>query len=246
MGSGSALEVGAWQDESTLFVELEAVCDLAVTDPNAYSCKDKKYTIDHYTNFLWCKEHDQASAIEDPEQVHAENLAGAAFEARISELMSKLAHISNPSEHTKLMISLRVMHFSADVTTKSIAARVLRAYASAEPEEMKELFDYVELHGDTPTSCEGVTSLMIRETPGMLRLDEEINPKFYTAALYDVHYLTVKCLSRVVIGAQLTTALKDYKNTKPGGNYAAAIATHNMAWPRAQAVCCIWAQHATG
>ena len=94
-GSGSALEVGAWQDESTLFVELEAACDLAITYPNAYSCKDKRYTIDHYTNFLWCREHDQAGAIEDLKQVHAENLPGAAVEARISELMSKLAHISN-------------------------------------------------------------------------------------------------------------------------------------------------------
>ena len=161
---------------------------------------------------LWCKEHDQASAIEDLEQMHAANLADAAYEARtceLVELMSKLGHISSPSEHTKLMISLRAMHFSADVTTKSIAARVLRAYASAEPDEITWLFKYVELHGHTPTPCEGVTSL--RETPGMQRLNEERNPKFYTAALYDVHDLTVKCLPRVVIRAQSTTALKDYK-----------------------------------
>ena len=99
---------------------------------------------------------------------------------------------------------------------------------------MTEFFYYVELHRDTPTPCGGVTSL--KETPGMQRLDEEQNPKFYTAALYDLHYLTVKCLSRVVIGAQSTTALKDYKNTKPGGNYAATIATHNMAWRKLCAV----------
>ena len=70
----------------------------------------------------------------------------------------------------------------------------------------------------------------------MQRLDEEQNEKFYTAALYDLHYLTVKCLSRVVIGAQSTTALKIYKNTMAGGNYAATIATHNMAWRKLCAV----------
>ena len=83
MGSGSAPEVGTWRSDSTLFAELEAATHLAQTDPNAYSCKDKKYTIDHYTNSLWCKKNDQANAIEDLEQLHAENLAGAAFEARV-------------------------------------------------------------------------------------------------------------------------------------------------------------------
>ena len=83
VGSSSATSVGAWQDTNTLFVELEAACYLAQTDPNAYSCKDKKLTIDHYTNFLWCNEHDQAGAIEGLEQLHAEKLAGAAFEARV-------------------------------------------------------------------------------------------------------------------------------------------------------------------
>ena len=131
--SSSATAVGAWQDTTTLFVELEAACYLAQTEPSAYSCKDRKLTIDHYTNFLWCKEHDQAGAIGSLEQLHAEKLAGAAFEARVQKHMQALSHISNPSEHTKLMISLRCMHFSADVTTNSIAARVLRAYASAEP-----------------------------------------------------------------------------------------------------------------
>ena len=88
------------------------------------SCKDKKLTIDHYTNFLWCKEHDQAGAIliEGLEQLHAEKLAVASFGARVlvQEHMSALSHISNPSHgssqhiHTKLMISLRCMNFSAD------------------------------------------------------------------------------------------------------------------------------------
>ena len=83
VGSSSATAVGAWQDTSTLFVELKAATYLAQTDPNAYSCKDKKLTIDHYTNFLWCKEHGQAGAIESLEQLHAEKLAGAAFKARV-------------------------------------------------------------------------------------------------------------------------------------------------------------------
>ena len=165
-GSSSATAVEAWQDSGTLFVELEAANCLAQTDPTAYSCKDKKLTIDHYTNFLWCKEHDQAGAIYGLEQLHAEKLAGAAFEARVQRHMQALSHISNPSEHTKLMISLRCMHFSTDITTKSIAARVLRAYINAEPEEITALFDYIGIHGDTPTACEGVTTLS--ETPGML------------------------------------------------------------------------------
>ena len=104
MDSSSAPAVGAWKDDNTLFVELEAACYLAQTDPNAYSCKDKKLTIDHYTDFLWCKEHDHAGAIEGLEQLHAEQLAGAAFEARVQEHVSALSHISNPSQHTKLMI----------------------------------------------------------------------------------------------------------------------------------------------
>ena len=88
------------------------------------------------------------------------------------------------------------MHFSADITTKSIAARVLRAYANAEPEEISELFDYIEIHGDTPTACEGVSTLdvapdmyqiccdLTRTGPGV----QEYNPKYYAAALYDLHY----------------------------------------------------------
>ena len=61
-------------------------------------------TILHYTNFLWCKEHDQAGAIEGLEQLHAEKLAGAAFEAIVQQHMQALSHISNcnPSEHTKV------------------------------------------------------------------------------------------------------------------------------------------------
>ena len=60
-------------------------------------------------------------------------------------------------------------------------------------------FDYIGIHDDTPTACEGITTLS--ETPGMLRLTQEFNPKYYAAALYDLHYMTVQCLSRVVIGA---------------------------------------------
>ena len=74
------------------------------------------------------------------------------------------------------------MHFSADITTKRIAARVLRAYANAGSEEATALFDYIEIHGDTPTACEGVTFLT--GTPDMLRLEQECNPKYYAAALY--------------------------------------------------------------
>ena len=111
------------------------------------------------------------------------------------------------------------MHFSANITTKSIAARVMRAYANAEPEEISELFDYIGIHGDTPTACEGVTTL--NDTPGMLRLEQKCNPKYYAAALYDLHYMTVQCLSRVVIGASSTAALRIYQQTGPGGNYAA-------------------------
>ena len=85
VGSSSATAVGACHDTSTLFVELEAATYLAQTDPNAYSCKNKKSTIGHYTNFLWCKEHDQAGAIESLERLHAEKLAGAAFEARVQK-----------------------------------------------------------------------------------------------------------------------------------------------------------------
>ena len=104
--------------------------------------------------------------------------------------MQALSHISNPSEHTKLVISLRCMHFSTDMTMRSIAARVLRAYASAEPGEFCGLFDYIGVHGDTPTACEGTTTLS--KTPGMLRLTQECNPKYYAAAFYDLHYMAVQ------------------------------------------------------
>ena len=128
------------------------------------------------------------------------------------------------------------MHFSTDVTTKSIAAKVLRAYASTEPKEVCGLFDYIGVHGDTPTACEGTTTLS--ETPGMLRLTQEFNPKYYmyAAALYDLHYMTVQCLSRVVIGASSAAALQTYQQTGPGGNYAATLATHDLAWQKLCAV----------
>ena len=105
-------------------MELKAATYLAQTDPNAYSCKDSTLKIDHYTNFLWCKEHDQAGAIKGLKQLNAEKLAGAAFKMRVQKHMQALSHICNPSEHTQLMISLRCMRFSTDVTMKSIAARV--------------------------------------------------------------------------------------------------------------------------
>ena len=129
------------------------------------------------------------------------------------------------------------MHFSTDITTKSIAARVLRAYANAEPEEITALFDYIEVHGDTPTACEGV--ITFSKTPGMLRLTQEFNPKYYAAALYDLHCMTVQCLLRVVIGASSAAALQTYQQTGSGtgGNYAATLATHNVAW---QKVCTVY------
>ena len=73
--------------------------------------------------------------------LHAVKLAGAAFEARVQEHTLTLSHRSSPSQHTKLIISLRRMHFSAENTTKSIVARVLRAYmyANAELEKISEL-----------------------------------------------------------------------------------------------------------
>ena len=214
-------------------MQLWSSSDLAITDLNAYSCKEKKYTIDHYTNFLWCKEHDQANAIEDLEQLHAENPAGAAFEARVSELLSRLAHISNPSEHTKLMLSLRAMNFSADITTNSISARVVRVYASAEPEEMTELFDYMELHGNTLTPCDHLTQGNSRDASTRRGAEPKIlHCGTLRPALSDSKVL----ISRVVVGAQSTTALKNYENTKPGGNYTATVATHNLAWRKLCAV----------
>ena len=43
----------------------------------------------------------------------------------------------------------------------------------------------------------------------MLRLAQEFNPKYYAAALYDLHYMTVQCLSRVVIGVSSTGDLQE-------------------------------------
>ena len=120
------------------------------------------------------------------------------------------------------------MHSSVDITTRSIAARVLRAYVSAEPEEIYELFDHICMHGDTPTACEGITT--IEDTPGQSRLATESTPRFYTTALYDLHDMTVKIWSKVVIGTNSSKAtLAEYEKTKPGANYAATAAAHNMA-----------------
>ena len=98
MCSGSAPTAGACQDDNTLFVELEAACYLAQTDPNAYSCKDKTLTIDHHELSLVQGARPgrrKCRAIEGLEQLHAEKLAGAAFEARVQEHMSALSRISN-------------------------------------------------------------------------------------------------------------------------------------------------------
>ena len=54
--------------------------------------------------------------------------------------------------------------------------------------------------------------------------------------MYDLHYMTVQCLSRVVIGASSTAALKVYQQTGAGDNYAATLATHNVAWQKLSAV----------
>ena len=77
--------------------------------------------------------------------LHAGKLAGAAFEARVQEHTPALSHRSSPSQHTKLIIFLHRMHFSAENTTKSIVARVLGAYmyANTELEKISELFSYI-------------------------------------------------------------------------------------------------------
>ena len=48
--------------------------------------------------------------------------------------------------------------------------------------------------------------------------------------------MTVQCLSRVVIGASSTAALQVYQQTGSGDNYAATLATHNVAWQKLCAV----------
>ena len=49
--------------------------------------------------------------------------------------------------------------------------------------------------------------------------------------------MTVKCLSKVVIGVNSAkTTLTEYEKTKPGANYAATTAVHNMAWRKLCAV----------
>ena len=64
----------------------------------------------------------------------------------------------------------------------------------------------------------------------MMRLGRARNPKYYAAAVYGLHYMTVRCLSRAVIGANSTAALNVYQQAGPGVNYAATLATHDVAW----------------
>ena len=66
--------------KTALFTELENINVLSYTDYNQHSNSDQRRTVDHYSLYLWCKDHDQGHMVE---QVYTENLTATAYKARI-------------------------------------------------------------------------------------------------------------------------------------------------------------------
>ena len=144
VGSSSATAVGAWQDASTLFVELNTVTYLAQTDPNAY-CQLQGQEVDHWPlhQLSLVQGAHPSSAIDSPEQLHAEKLAGAAFKARVQWHMQALSHISNPSKHMKLMTSLHCMHFS-ELAFNLMAFHIIHGHCTQFDDIDTIYFHYIE------------------------------------------------------------------------------------------------------
>ena len=105
--------------KTALFTELENINVLSYTDYHQHSNSDQRRTVDHYSLYLWCKDHDQGHMIQQIEKLYTENLTATAYKARIVSILAGLHNFSNPTRHTRLMLILRALIFSADPTTQT-------------------------------------------------------------------------------------------------------------------------------
>ena len=71
-----------------------------------YSDSDQRRTVDHYSLYSWCKDHDQGHMTQQIEQLYTDNLTATAYKAmaRIVSILAGLHIFSNPTHHTRLML----------------------------------------------------------------------------------------------------------------------------------------------
>ena len=104
-------------------------------------------TVGHYSLYLWCKDHDQRHMIHQIEQLYTENLTATAYRARLVSILAGLHNFSNSTQHIRFMLILRALSFSADPTTQTRSARMLKAYLATPNDKLTALRYHVIMHG---------------------------------------------------------------------------------------------------
>ena len=217
--------------KTSLFTELENINVLSYTDYHQHSNSDQRRTVDHYSLYLWCKDHDQGHMIQQIEQLYTENLTATAYKARIVSILAGLHNFSNPTRHTRLMLILRALIFSADPTTQTRSARMLKAYLATPNDQLTALRDHVTKHG-SPPAVEGMDSIVgVVDTPGLARLAAAENPEYYEACLKNVFDMVIEVNARAhTQGLGTADAMRIYDETRPGVNYADTSVREDNAW----------------
>ena len=166
---------------TSLFTELENANALSCTDhlDLQHSDSDQRRTVDFFLLYLHYQEHDQGNVMERMESLFKQKSSSTAYKAKAQTLLAELNNFSKPTQHTRLMIFMRALIFSSDVTTQSATANMLKVYLATRNTDLQALQEYVAIHG-SPPHIAGIDEMVsISGSPGMTRLSAIDNPKIF-------------------------------------------------------------------
>ena len=213
------------------FTEIENANVLNYTDYLQHSDTDQRRTVDFFSLYLHFKANDQGNVIERMEKLHTHSASSTAYKAYTNTLLEELRNFSNPTQHTRLMIFLRALIFSSDITTQQATANMVKVYCATKNADIQALQDHVTRHG-SPPYVPGIEAMAkIGGSPGMERLSAMGNPKYFERCLKNMFDMVVECNSRInVQGLDTVAASKAYLATKAGRNYTETKTLEECAW----------------
>ena len=217
--------------ETALFTELENSNALMYTDYLQNCDTDQRRTVDPFSLYLYYTAHDQGCVIKRIENLFQQKISAHAYKASSKTLIEELSNFSNPAQHTRIMVFLRALIFSADETTKTTTADMIRAYMATQTDELGSLQEHVIRHGAPPCVPHSSSMTTIAGSPGLSRLSAADNPKYYERCLGNLFHMVVECNSRICVhGLDTAAAELEYANTQPGQNYAETKTNEDQAW----------------
>ena len=97
--------------ETALFTEIENTNALTYTDYLQNCDTDQRRTVDLFSLHIYYKANDQGCVITRIENLLSQKSSANAYKASTKTLIEELSNISNPAQHTRIMIFLRALTF---------------------------------------------------------------------------------------------------------------------------------------